>query len=73
MQGATPVAGGVAGMSLEVKIGQLILAGVEDETVGDDSRHIIDDLHIGNIILMGRNFDSPRQVLHLTQDFQNWP
>jgi beta-N-acetylhexosaminidase len=70
MQEATPVADGVASMPLEVKIGQLILAGVEDETVGDDSRHIIDDLHIGNIILMGRNFDSPRQVLQLTQDLQ---
>jgi beta-N-acetylhexosaminidase len=70
MQEATPVADGVASMPLEVKIGQLILAGVEDETVGDDSRHIIDDLHIGNIILMGRNFDSPQQVLQLTQDLQ---
>jgi beta-N-acetylhexosaminidase len=58
-------------MPLEVKIGQLILAGVEDETVGDDSRHIIDDLHVGNIILMGRNFDSPQQVLRLTQDLQD--
>jgi beta-N-acetylhexosaminidase len=57
-------------MPLEVKIGQMILAGVQDETVGDDSRHIINELHIGNIILMGRNFDSPDQVLRLTQDLQ---
>jgi beta-N-acetylhexosaminidase len=71
VQEATPVADAVAAMPLEVKIGQMILAGVEDETVGDDSRHIINDLHIGNIILMGRNFDSPEQVLRLTQDLQN--
>src|SRR5215211_4340620 len=71
MQEATPVADAVANMPLEVKIGQMILAGVVDETVGDDSRHIIDDLHIGNIILMGRNFDSPQQVLRLTQDLQD--
>ena len=70
-QEATPVADAVAGMPLEVKIGQMILAGVQDETVGEDSRHIIDDLHIGNIILMGRNFDSPEQVLRLTQDLQD--
>jgi beta-N-acetylhexosaminidase len=70
MQEATPVADAVARLPLEVKIGQMILAGVEDETVGDDSRHIINDLHIGNVILMGRNFDSPRQVLQLTQDLQ---
>jgi beta-N-acetylhexosaminidase len=71
MQDATPVADALAGMPLEVKIGQLILAGVEDDVVGDDSRHIINDLHIGNIILMGRNFDSPQQVLQLTQDLQH--
>ena len=70
VQEATPVADAVAGMPLEVKIGQMILAGVQDETVSDDSRHIIDDLHIGNIILMGRNFDSPEQLLRLTQDMQ---
>lgn len=71
MQGATPVPDEVAAMPLDVKIGQMILAGVEDETVGDDARHIINDLHIGNIILMGRNFDSPEQVLRLTQGLQD--
>lgn len=39
----TPVVDVVTGMSLEVKFGQKILAGVEDETVSDDSRHIIND------------------------------
>jgi beta-N-acetylhexosaminidase len=70
-QEATPVADVVASMPLEVKIGQMILAGVQDETVGEDSRHIIKDLQIGNTILMGRNFDSPEQVLRLTQDLQD--
>ncbi|HLL49090.1 MAG TPA: beta-N-acetylhexosaminidase [Thermomicrobiales bacterium] len=70
MQDATPGADALAAMPLEVKIGQMILAGVQDETVGDDSRHIINELHIANIILMGRNFDSPDQVLRLTQDLQ---
>ena len=70
MQSATPVADVVAGMPLEVKIGQLILAGVEGDVLGDDSRYIVNDLHIGNVILMGRNFASPRQVLQLTQDLQ---
>jgi beta-N-acetylhexosaminidase len=68
---ATPLADDpVAGLPIEVKIGQLIMAGVTDTEVGDDSRHIVEELHIGNIILMGRNFDSPEQVLKLTQDLQ---
>jgi beta-glucosidase-like glycosyl hydrolase len=71
MQEATPIGDAVTGMPLDVKIGQMILAGVGDETAGEDSRHIINDLHIGNIILMGRNFDSPEQVLRLTQGLQD--
>jgi beta-N-acetylhexosaminidase len=55
---------------LEVKIGQLIMAGVEGTTLTDDARHVIGDLHVGNVILMGRNVDSPAQVLALTRDLQ---
>jgi beta-N-acetylhexosaminidase len=74
-QDATPLAtplgdDPVTNMPLDVKIGQLIISGVTDTEVGDDSRHIIVDLHIGNIILMGRNFDSPEQVLALTRGLQ---
>ena len=57
-------------MPLEVKIGQMLVAGVLDTELGDDERRIVADLHVGNVILMGRNFDSPQQVLALTQDLQ---
>ena len=57
-------------MPLEVKIGQMLIAGVQDTALGDDERYVIGDLHVGNVILMGRNFDSPEQVLSLTQDLQ---
>ncbi len=71
---APPAIGGLpdplALMSLEVKIGQMLMAGVQDEELGDDERQVIADLHVGNVILMGRNFDSPDQVLSLTQDLQ---
>lgn len=64
------MADAVAGMPLEIKIGQMIVAGVQDATLGADSRHIIEELHIGNIIFMGRNVESPEQVLRLTRDLQ---
>jgi beta-N-acetylhexosaminidase len=57
--------------SLEVKIGQLIMAGIPGTAVGDDAEHLLRDLHIGNIILMGRNVASPTQVLSLTRDLQH--
>ncbi len=59
-----------ADLALQIKIGQLIMAGVIGTELTDDARHIITDLHIGNIILMGRNVDSPEQILSLTQDVQ---
>lgn len=57
-------------MPLEVKIGQMLMAGIQNTAVGDDERRLIADLHLGNVILMGRNVDSPDQVLALTQDLQ---
>lgn len=58
------------GMSLEVKIGQLLMAGVAGRTLSDDARHVIADLHVGNVVLMGPNVDSPGQVLALTRELQ---
>lgn len=56
--------------SLEIKIGQMLMAGVAGRTLSDDARHMIADLHVGNVVLMGPNIDSPPQVLKLTQDLQ---
>ncbi len=60
----------IAAMPLEVKIGQMLIAGVQDTELGDDEHEIVANLHVGNVILMGRNFDSPEQVLALTQGLQ---
>jgi beta-N-acetylhexosaminidase len=57
-------------MSLEVKIGQMLMAGVAGRTLSDDARHMIADLHVGNVVLMGPNIDSPQQVLTMTRDLQ---
>lgn len=57
-------------MPLEVKIGQMLMAGVTGTTADADARAMIDDLHIGNIILMGRNIEHPAQVQHLTSGLQ---
>ena len=39
-------------MSLEVKIGQMLMAGVAGRTLGDDARHMIADLHAGNVMIV---------------------
>src|SRR5262245_26207928 len=57
-------------LQLEIKIGQLIMAGIGGTSVSDDDRYLIEELRIGNVILMGRNVESPQQVLALTTDLQ---
>jgi beta-glucosidase-like glycosyl hydrolase len=47
-------------MPLEVKIGQMLMAGVTGTST--DAAAMIEDLHIGNIILMSRNIENPAQV-----------
>lgn len=57
-------------MPLDVKIGQMLIGGVLDTAIRDDERQMIEELHLGNIILMGRNVDSPEQVLALIRGLQ---
>jgi beta-N-acetylhexosaminidase len=56
-------------MSLQQKIGQMLMAGVTG-TTADDARAMIEDLHVGNVILMGRNVENPEQVRALTGGLQ---
>jgi len=56
--------------SVDVMIGQMLMAGVDGTDVGADATHIIGDLHVGNVILLGRNVSSPAQVLALDQGLQ---
>jgi beta-N-acetylhexosaminidase len=57
-------------MTLEQKIGQMLMTGVTGTTADDDARAVIAELHIGNVILMGRNIDNPAQVKSLTNGLQ---
>ncbi|MEO9253954.1 MAG: beta-N-acetylhexosaminidase [Tepidiformaceae bacterium] len=62
---ATPPA-----VSLEIEVGQMLMAGFDGTTLSEDAVHIMRDLHVGNVILMGHNIESPAQVLALTQQLQ---
>jgi len=57
-------------MSIEQKIGQMLMASVAGQMLTDDARYLIGELHVGNVVLMPRNIDSPRQVFELTRDLQ---
>lgn len=58
-------------MTLEQKIGQIMIIGLDGTTVDDDLRRVIAEYHIGGVILFARNVESPAQVAALTNELQS--
>src|SRR5262245_42287268 len=57
-------------LTLEQKIGQLMIVGFDGTTLDTGLRNMISEYHIGGIILFDRNIESPRQVAELTNELQ---
>lgn len=60
-----PIAEQVGKMSLEEKIGQLVLAGIDGTTLTDEMRNLIQTRHVGGLILYKPNITSTRQTVDL--------
>lgn len=60
----------VASMSQTEKLGQMVMIGIQGTKVDDDSLYMLNQYHIGGVILFDRNMDSPEQVKQLTSDLQ---
>ena len=54
-------------MTLKEKLGQLILPGFHSTYYDDQIKTLIEDYHVGNIILFTRNFESAKQIRELCQ------
>ena len=65
-----PVEERLAAMSTEEKIGQLLVAGIEGPTPGEDGRIAVQDYRVGGIILFRRNMESAAQLTALTSDLK---
>lgn len=57
----------VKDMTLKEKLGQLILPGFHSTTYDEQIRTLIEDYHVGNVILFTRNFEDAKQVRELTK------
>ena len=60
----------VASMSKTEKIGQMVMIGIQGTHVDDDSLYMLNQYHMGGVILFDRNMESPEQVKQLTSDLQ---
>ena len=54
-------------MTLKEKLGQLILPGFHSTYYDDQIKTLIEDYHVGNVILFTRNFTNASQVRELTK------
>ena len=60
----------VASMSQTEKIGQMVMIGIQGTKVDDDSLYMLNQYHMGGVILFDRNMESLEQVKQLTSDLQ---
>lgn len=61
-----PIGDKIAAMTTEELVGQLLVAGIEGRSPGEDARQVIEELGVGGIILFGRNVEAPGQLVELT-------
>lgn len=61
-----PIAQQLESMTVEQKVGQLLVAGFEGYTAGEDVQTAICDLQVGGIIFYLRNIDTAQQLTALT-------
>ncbi len=60
-----PVKKKIKEMTLEEKIGQMVIVGFDGYTIDDSVRAMIQDYHVSGFILYGRNVESSSQLLEL--------
>lgn len=64
------VEGLLATMSLEEKVGQMLLSGFSGQAASGQAQTLINQYYLGGIVYFGDNTRSPGQVLALSQDLQ---
>lgn len=60
----------LADMTLEEKVGQLMVIGFDGSKVSSNAKDMIKNKHIGGIIYFDRNMESPKQVAELSNSLQ---
>lgn len=60
----------LATMSLEQKVGQMVMAGFPGYSAGSEATQLIRQHHVGGVILFARNIRDPVQVANLTRSLQ---
>lgn len=65
-----PIEEQLRSMTLEEKVGQMIMGGFYGTELNDDVRYMLNNFHFGGMILFDRNMESIAQTKKLTDDIQ---
>lgn len=57
-------------MPLDEKIGQMLMVGINGTTPESDAKEMIDDKHVGGIILYGKNIKTANQTVNFTNQLK---
>ncbi len=57
-------------LTLEEKVGQMVMVGIDGELLRDDERRIIEENHVGGVILFKRNIQNAEQMLSLVNELK---
>lgn len=60
----------ISKMSLEDKIGQMILAGISGTTMDTNAKNLVNQFHVGGIIFYKDNFETPAQAIQLVNQMK---
>ena len=58
-------------MTLEEKIGQLVISGFKGETISKELKELIEEYHIGGVILFSANIKDSNQLIELTNSIKD--
>ncbi|MFD1336628.1 beta-N-acetylhexosaminidase [Oceanobacillus iheyensis] len=70
MGGTLNVSSLVDAMSLDEKIGQLIVGGIDGTEINTDTKDMIENYHVGGVILFADNIESKAQTVNLMNDIK---
>ncbi|WP_066069654.1 beta-N-acetylhexosaminidase [Neobacillus soli] len=60
----------ISKMTLEDKIGQMVLAGISGTTMDTNAKKLISQFHVGGIIFYKNNFETPAQTVQLVNQLK---
>ena len=60
-----PIKEQIKAMTLDEKIGQMVIVGFDGYTIGDKSKELIEKYHVGGFILFSENIKNSNQMLNL--------